>query len=528
MIYREICLIFIIASSCAIGAYDVSTPSIINGTIKLEKPGEYNLITPLKIVERNDDVPLIEIVQSDIVLDFHNYTIVGSLEKNNNIGIKIAPNLSNIVIKNGTVKNCSGKALELGGSCFNITIKSFSFQNMLSPSISIDNGGSIFFEDIDISGIRSDTEVANYVVGEFNTVAFYMYESVHNIENGCSIKNMKIDHLLRNGDDRKCAVMVAQGIEKLFMDNVYMTNFMGTQVFGVYLDHVRTCRGINLTIEQMDAVNNSTAHLVGVRFCSCEDCLLQDSLIYGNRSDNSLIGVEWVGDGFAADLKNITIEGTRISQNYGQHVLYGIKGKGGKHNLIKNCNILANRNQIVEIIPTDFAIGIDISEFEEVSQISNSEISLQWSMGVACGITLGFESEYGFYPLMTVVDNNKLYNNVGVAGSYGFRDYSPAEGFYPCATILTNNISSGHGPVFKIGSSEVMADEPFMNYFSYDIKENPAGIVNEVLSGALNASVHSVNSPLNDSYVNLEIYKWVSKTTNRVDFIRRHAGGNKR
>ena len=530
MNYNGISLAIIVASFLGIGASNISTASIVNGTIKLDKAGRYDVITSLKIEEQADEVPLIEITSSNIILDFHSNTVEGSLAKNNNIGIKIASGLSNIVIKNGTIKNCSGKGMDLGTSCFNITTKNFSLQNILSPSISVDNGGSIFFEGVNISTIRSETESANYVLDLFNTVGLYVYESVHSIENGCSLKDVKIDLLLLNNNSNKCAVIAAKDIKNLYFKNVFLVNFLGTEVFGVYLDNVKACRFINLTIKQMSAVNSSIGHCVGIRFSQCCDCLLQDSLIYGNSSDNSYIGIEWTGDALGSGLsKNITIERTRISQNYGQHILYGIKGENGAHNLINNCNIVANRNQIIDILPTDFVAGICFSGLEQASQITASEISLQFGLGRSFGIMLGLEGGSTYYPLMTIIDNNRLYNNIATVEIYGFRDYNDyytvgTSSAYPSATILTHNIASGQGPVFKIGTTDISEDEKYMNYFGYDIQQNSVGIVNEIIVTDMNGVARPVGSPLNISYVNLDVYRLMRSPSKRVDFIRRQIG----
>lgn len=509
-----------------IGAQEISTPSIVNGKITIDKAGNYYVINHLKITEKNDEIPLLEITHSDVMIDFQNFTIEGALAKNRNIGIKIAPHISNVVIKNGAIKNCSGSGLVLGESCFNVSINNFLFLNMLSPAVSIDNGGVISFENVKVLSIRAETDSAKYVQGKFNTVGMYLFETVHKIENDCLVKNMTINHLYQNGDENICAAVVAQNIGNLNFEQMLITGFRGVQVYGFYFDRIYASRMLNITIDRIIAHDDSTSHVVGMCFDRCSDCLVKDSLIYGCRSDNSLIGIEWTGSSFEPPyVQHLTIEDVRISQNYGKHTVFGIKGQNGKHNLIKHCQIISNRNQIEEYLDTDIAAGISIYDFEEVSQITNSDVCLQFGLGRVFGIVLGLDSTYGYYPLMTIIDNNKLFNNVSVFSCYGFRDYSVPGGFYPSATVLTNNVAIGQGPVFKLGTSSVSDDERFMNYYSYDIKQNPVGIVDELPVTDLNSSARPVGNALNRSYVSLDLIPFLTDAKKRLAFIQRHALG---
>lgn len=491
----------------------ISTPAVVNGTITLDTLATYQVISSLRIIEVNNNQPLIHITHSGVTLDLNGQLIEGLKTKSGNIGIKIDSGLSDIAILNGTIKNCSGKGLEINNGCFNIKLDNVTFQSVLSPAMSIDNGGSITLNNVSIETIYPITNPADYILGTYDTIGLYLYETAHTVKHSYRIKDMRISHLLVGSNAKNCVGLFANGIQNLFIDYANITDFTGTAfVIGVYAKEVKVSKITHLTIEGMYATGD-LAPSIGIKYDSCEDCSLKDALIFGNKSEHSSIGIEW------DETANLIIEQTRVSQNYGKDISYGIKGNAGSHNLLSKVSIIGNRSQFT-VLDEGLVVGIGISGFEEVSQIIDSDISLQAGLGRCFGIVLSLDYQIGDeVPFGILIDNNKIYNNIAYKKCYGYRDFSPYNpDLYSGTSVLTNNVAHGQGPVFKKGCSNVTLLK-YMNYYSEAIVANSTGMINEISITTMNEIIRLVKngSPLNVSYVFYEEFKpFLRKRLNRI------------
>ncbi len=114
--------------------FKVPNQAGLTGTYSISNPGTYVL---------SDDIPstastgqVISITASNVILDFSGRSIILLSGSGNPInGITIAPNLSNIVIRNGVISSMNGHGILIGSGCLNISCEDLKINGCTTSGI---------------------------------------------------------------------------------------------------------------------------------------------------------------------------------------------------------------------------------------------------------------------------------------------------------------------------------------------------------------------------------------------------------
>ena len=102
-----------------------------HGTKTFDKAGDYYLSNSINFYPSGTHTEIIHITSSNVTLNLNGKELY--MSANNDIhnvkGIVVDPNLSNIVITNGSIHDCSGAGIIVGANCSNISLTKLSITN---------------------------------------------------------------------------------------------------------------------------------------------------------------------------------------------------------------------------------------------------------------------------------------------------------------------------------------------------------------------------------------------------------------
>lgn len=342
----------------------------IHPTDIFDTPGRYAYGSDVFYSPTSDNEAAISIESSNIVIDLAGRTVVidPTTTFTGTVAIKVAPNLSNVVIQNGTIIGMNkGVGINVGDGCAQIYIQDLAVRTCNDTAV---------FCDGNTTGI-TNVQIANcsFVFTRSTAVAY----GIHLL--GCA--NIGIDYC-------QCIGTISTG----------------TAAYGVRLD---SCSGSfisNCNFVQTSAPVTSA----GVSFSATTNGIIQSCRMFNNVSTTAAAGAGAYGlllD--SACQKNRIIDCILASNSNALAESAAVKSIGGTQNIIENCAL-------------EFSAGSSVSagvifDGESQSHVQDSKISgNSASVGTAYGILLRNTNTDCY------IADNIITSTDGVGGSSGITD----------------------------------------------------------------------------------------------------------
>ena len=370
------CLFLLLACNYSLFSMEImenlpAEPTTI-GT-EINSPGTYGFtfLGPLEPQIYNDS--LITINSSDVVVDLKNcsFSQTGTLTGFN--GIKINPYLSNIVIKNGCMKDLTGKGIYISDGCSEIQIEKMIINSCDAGGIYCD--GSTY----GCAGLSITESSISTCTGLDYGPAYGLY-----------VKNASNVNITRS----------------------YFTynNSKGSPAYAAYLENCDSCHFINAVF----GYNSGTPLGVGVYMKNCTDsqflyCSGSYNYLTDNLSTSSAIGFVFDGTSGSGITQSVAVKnGALVGNGIGYKIL------NGSNNLFKECDAQGNSG-------SNTGAGYVLSGSEDSTHILES-YSLS-NVGGSAGYGILIDGATN----CTILDN-RLNNHSGAVAGVAYLDTSTSNG----------------------------------------------------------------------------------------------------
>ncbi len=436
----------------------ISQAQVANGTtFVISKPGYYLLAGDLTFRPTVANKNVIEIQSDDVTLDLNTLSIQSDNIQAGINAIVVDNDLSNIVIKNGSIFFITGTGIVAGSGCKNITII------------------GIYTHDCDGGGISMEGTIASSI-------------SSCNItrSNGTATGSAAVGLTLDSCNDIEI-------INSAFN----ASNSLTIPAKGAFLDTCINCRFTNC-----QAVTNVGTSGYGFHLVDSTACIFNDCTAISNR------GLTSDGFGFALETgANMQFERCKaLSNNSLATNAYGFYFSETKYTAI-NCSTSSNQgasassgdafgffsragtgNKFFQCIAvgntggtssSSIGAGFSLNEGETGSSIETcTSTNNNGNRGEGYGVKLGGTAN-GDTTTRCIVQSNTLSINTGTERQYGYKDFAANS-----TTFLAKNLAFDQG---KVKTTPTITDHLKMNYyFTYTSPaRNPYEIIYETDIAAL-------------------------------------------
>lgn len=405
----------------------------------------------------------------------------------NFIALKISAGKSNITIVEGAISSINGSGIEIGQNCHDINIINMQINECTKVGLDIDTCNNIKLEDIQITNCDGSDSNATEAIGLKLATC-----------NDIKIINSNFNNNLATNNKDAIGVSLSSCINCDF-ENCFATSNIGGagtggKAFGFKLVSTKACNFINCEADNNKTVtaNNCYGFYLdtsnGNRFENCK----ANSNNTTTSSGSPIIAGFYLTNSSGNIFQNCISKEQNASTSTGY--AFGFFSSAGNRNTFSKCTALGNT---AGTSSSSIGAGFALRNGESCSIISDSfSIANNGGTGEGYGIILGFTGDSGTIS-QNIIHNNSIYNNIGSAKKYGYRDFTS-----PTTTVLTKNISSGHGAI-NPGLLQLTASNN-MNYmftFGSLLNHEPQLLVEEINL----AQVGSTNVLSSTPFVNLSI-----------------------
>lgn len=457
----------------------ITQTQFIVGTNTITKSGRYYFTESIAATGVAGQ-PLIRVATSGVLIDLQGRTLSMAGAAAGSNGIEIDSGVTNVIIMNGSIRDCSGSGIYINPGCSNITLYQMTISNTQLSSI-------VFAGATQINPSIRDSQVINCNITAGGTGPDGIVHGLY--ANNCA--NIFCNGLVSSGHTSDTLIVKSvffnnstdcqlqdcrasdnsgagcSGFEFNNCGSIFCTGLVASNNFGNVSSGANTAHGIAL---------------VSVRDSKFSKCLC---------TENRLARQDRIASGLLIELsRNNIIEHCTFNNNSAVTDVAGIFSVFSRNNIIDNVSINGNSND-----ETGEAAGI-IFVGESNTIVQNSLISSNTAVGDAFGIKLGDDDPDNNCSFM-IIDNNRLYNNRGTDRSYGYRDFQ-----VPTTNFFMRNFAFGQGQVRMYGGTNPSVQD-HMNFCSPSFFKNTAGVVRE--TNTISISELSIqNDYINTSIVNIE------------------------
>ena len=373
----------------------------------IDSPGVWPLGGPITANPQTPNDTIISIVNSNVIFDAHDFVI--NQESNNTmpglIGIYIAPQLTNITIKNCTINGLSGPGIYIGDGCSKIYLENISIINCNQTGILVD--GNLLGSKI------SDITITNCLISSCKGIDTNPVYGLHMI----ATKNATISNCTFN-DNQTYLADNGYGIN---LENCYACEFNscksydnGGNILGAGISIINSigCSFIDCNANGNSALTQvTTSTSCGFFINSCTATLLSSC----NALDNS------------------NSKGSGI----------GFTSYNNLNSIFKNCMAA---NNLGGIVAAGFYFDANDSNFGINNNVAAANIATLEN-GKSFGILLN--GAQGF-----LISNNTFASNLGAEG-YGLVDTTINTNNLFTNNLSYNNTSTGYSITFTKGEFPV-------------------------------------------------------------------------
>ena len=398
--------------------------------LAITAPGVYSLsanIISNPVVGSNN---IIQITSSDVVLDLKDFTIsqANNLAKFN--GIEIAPNVSNVTIKNGTIKTLTGTGINVGTGCSKINIRNLTIDSCFLMAI---NMGTFELTDQII-----DSNIENVIILNSANAAkvtdyagyppIFMSNCLRCTVRESYISNCGLVSAVQNNNTFACVYLAS--CNNCTVDSVKMQN---NSVFGaVNLNSSTGCLVKNCDFSGANGNLSSTGGFIisgGGTGNLIDNCVAQNNIAY------SAHGFFKIEQSNLNSITNCSIIGNKSNSSTNYFVAYV-----SNNCLFKNC--VASDNTTTGIGRGFWAFSIARTSFIDCVSANNTGTSSFQEVG-------GMLFAYASYCELA---NCQFYNNSGStdALSYGLKVFGGSNNLYKDVSAYAN------GPVNPIPANQMV------------------------------------------------------------------------
>src|SRR5579859_2233463 len=318
----------------------------------ISESGTYQIGTNLTYNSTSAADSIILINTSNVVLDLYNNVLTqGNPGTPMLAGIAVAPNVSNVKIKNGTINNITGSGLLVQSGDLGITIDSIAtnscttgFNCQSASLVSVQNSASLFAT----TGNAFQVNASQFV--NLNNIFAYSTSSdailIQQGEN-CSVQNAIVTKGTGNG------ISITSKSDLITLDRIVTTS---CQSNGINLSQstnclISNCNILNCAISGATAFNISNSNFLNVIGCKllqngttnaltainisgCNQSLFQDIMISSSINNNSLFGV-------FADLTNqIIFKNCNLISSYANGMVgFFLNSKNTTSTVFEDCSL---------------------------------------------------------------------------------------------------------------------------------------------------------------------------------------------
>lgn len=379
-----------------------------NATITvINSPGVWPVGGSVIANPQSSNDTIVTITANNVIFDLKNYGLsqISTNTMTELIGIFVAPNLSNITIKNGTIENVSGVGIYVSDGCSQVYL-----ENLLLSSC---NEGGIL-----LAGNTTGTGI-----------------------NEVTIKNCLINDIIPTDSNNAYGLRLI-ATSNIIIENCIINNsqtILSTTGYGISLE---SCS--NGEIDHCKSYNNGgTLFGAGIAISNSNGC----SLFNCNAGNNLVTSLSQTGTacGFYITLSNLLL----FSNCLGNHNINNTGNAMGFYSLnnsnifFENCIAGANIGGVLSAglySNTDNILGILYNTFNINTALAAG--------GNAYGILLNGTQK-------STINNNTISNNTGTQG-YGLVDTTLDTNNLIINNVSFNNTTTGYVVNFTTGSFPVL------------------------------------------------------------------------
>ncbi|MCL4361155.1 right-handed parallel beta-helix repeat-containing protein [Candidatus Dependentiae bacterium] len=369
--------------------YSVPICTVINS------PGTYGFGAGFAAQPTDADDALVCITSSNVVLDFGGE--VFSQDPNFRApgfdGVRISSNLTNITIKNGTLKNMTGIGINVGDGCSDIHVENMTIKSCDESGILLGGTSISLVQDASINNcfIKSCTGIST------NPAAY----------------GLRVTY----GNDIR-------------IDNSLVNNIDGATSLAAYALSVENSKAVSIVNCQfMDNAGNDVVAGIRIKdsdWTQISNCSVLNSVARQNSAGSRALGIFLDNSNYASIL-----DCTSKHNNHATQSGYGFQALNGSNNLLKNCITMNNKGSVQ-------AAGFYLNGTEVASAIIESESRANdGGAGNGYGILLDGSTKCDIF-------KNNIHGNKGTTEGIGLKDTAVATNNLIHGNIAFNNDTRGY------------------------------------------------------------------------------------
>lgn len=396
------------------GAVTILSPKTPTNSpvITINNPGKYTIDNNLIFAPQNNNITGILINTNNVILDLKSYTIWQSNNTDNFNLISVSPGLSNIIITNGTLANCTGPALTIETGT-KITIDSLAINNCQATGLQLTNCNN---------SLITSTYVTNCVINSNLSNSSSSTELSGALLDSCT--NIKITESASNNHINNLTGGIINGFKLINCNNCTVSNcnsnaHQAAITNGYLIQNVKSCM-----FKNCKANNNLATQIIdtngaaGFNLISSINCHLDDCQALSNGSSNAAYGFKLLNSQYnkinnCEAAYNVTTCSTNCYHAYGFYCNHTDGSIGG--NSIISCQATGNTGG-AHI--NSFGIGFTLDSGAKYTTISDCTADYNNSpVGTGCGIYLNGATYCN-------IRGNNVITNTGNSpdGGYGIYD----------------------------------------------------------------------------------------------------------
>ncbi len=399
----------------------------------IRTPGLYSLGRDV-FVAPTSPIEIIRIEADNVVLDLCNHLVVQSNAFPDVCGIMIAPNVRNVTVKNGTIRNVSDTGIVVNEGCSEITIKNITFESCGKRAASF----------------------LGAVMNPIKTVMFEKFTALNSSKNALADSVIFMQNsqettiskgrIERNGDaSHDLMVVRMDNVDNANVKNIHVTaNVAGSNMMAYCLSAVNRTTFSKCTARQNSAVS-AAGDCVGFELQANTSCLnnMFDSC---ETIENTAMMAGGTCTGFRVGMNNDdnTFQSCTASRNNSDGTCEGFNLTNCSNNVVTKSTAQEQRSATANAVGIclDACTGCEVTDSTGSDQSSTAAISMGIELTNNCA--------------ECVLQNNSISRNNGstAANSFGMR-VTPAAPNMNKNTFKQNTASRNGGA----GSMPVMSNQ---------------------------------------------------------------------
>jgi len=370
----------------------------------IAKPGYYLLTETIISETRNGAI--VVIASNDVILDLHGNTITQSSDVTNVDGIFINNNLTNIVIKHGTIRKTTGNGVEVSSGCSNISLEDITVIECNRTGILFNGSAQALIKNSTlkeclVSGTSSTTSHAIGLNLTYCTLfkiinsAFNTSKTTINTFNaygffGQNNSDVNLSNCVASGNQGET---IATGFYAFNCTSLEFQNCIAqennatdtavSESYGFFMDNAKAVTLKNCHAAQNSAINTAAGfRMKASRYNHLSECVAQSNFITGSGASDKAHGfmVDTTGS-IGHRFEQCIASGNQGSTN-ALSLCAGFSLATATHCILANCLSQANGGTAGFGIGINLAADCGLCLVKECHVISNRSLTRDQAIGI--------------------------------------------------------------------------------------------------------------------------------------------------